>query len=713
MLFDEARGGTATVGRRAGVPPAPADVVAKLARLREHLRNVPRTLSASRLVLQRMAAAAGELVGAAESRAGGEVRWWARGVRGPVPVRAGRAEAPRPVGRAAAADGADVAARRCRSRSSGSASCASCSSRLDDVPTLADVGAAGADAAAGGRRAAGGDDGRRRPSPPTRATGSAACARAVVQAAERAAHRLAELRQLAARCTELADIDYEFLYDRDRHLLAIGYNVGDHRLDASFYDLLASEARLASFVAIAQGKLPQEHWFGLGRLLTTSGGRPALLSWSGSMFEYLMPLLVMPTYDRTLLDETYRAVVDRQIAYGRERGVPWGVSESGYSKTDAQLNYQYRAFGVPGLGFKRGLADDLVIAPYASAMGLMVDPEAACANLRRLAAEGQLGAYGFYEAIDYTPARLPRGQESVTVRSFMVHHQGMAFLSLAYLLLDRPMQRRFASDPAFRATDLLLQERVPKDAEHLPASGRGLGRARHAGRGGGQLPRLHDAAHAGARGAPALERAVPRRGHRGGRRLQPLARPGRHALARGPDARLLGHVLLPPRRRDAASSGRRRTSRRSRGRPATRRSTRRAGRSSAAATATSKRTSRSASRPRTTSSCAASASPTAAGTPRTIELTSFAEVVLAPPAADAAHPAFSNLFVQTELVRARQAILCTRRPALRRRAAAVDDAPDDRPRHGRRRRRRTRPAGPSSSAAAGRSPTRRRCTAPR
>ncbi len=186
------------------------------------------------------------------------------------------------------------------------------------------------------------------------------------------------MNQLAIRCRELADIDYRFLYDEDRHLLSIGYNVGDRRLDSGFYDLLASEARLGSFVAIAQGKLPQEHWFSLGRSLTNAGGRMALLSWSGSIFEYLMPLLVMPTYRNTLLDETYHAVVRRQIEYGRERGVPWGVSESGYTKTDAQGNYQYKAFGVPGLGFKRGLADDLVIAPYASAMALMVDPESAC-----------------------------------------------------------------------------------------------------------------------------------------------------------------------------------------------------------------------------------------------------------------------------------------------------------------------------------------------
>src|SRR5207247_3078589 len=182
----------------------------------------------------------------------------------------------------------------------------------------------------------------------------------------------------------------------------------ERKQDSSHYDLLASEARLASFVAIAQGQVPQENWFALGRLLTSSGGDTVLVSWSGSMFEYLMPLLVMPTYQNTLLDETYRAAVKRQIEYGEKRGVPWGISECGYNTIDAQLNYQYRAFGVPGLGFKRGLAGDLVIAPYASALALMVHPEKACANLQRLAASGLAGEYGLYEAIDYTPSRLPR-----------------------------------------------------------------------------------------------------------------------------------------------------------------------------------------------------------------------------------------------------------------------------------------------------------------
>ena len=283
-----------------------------------------------------------------------------------------------------------------------------------------------------------------------------------------AAERVAEIRKLVQRAGDLGDFEYDFLYDLNRHQFSIGYSVTDHRLDNSFYDLLASEARLGSFVAIAQNKVPQDHWFHLGRRVTTQGGRPTLLSWSGSMFEYLMPLLVMPTYEGTLLDATYDAAVDRQIEYGRERKVPWGMSESGYNKTDAQLNYQYRAFGVPGLGFKRGLAADLVIAPYASAMALMVAPKAAVVNLERLASEKQLGPFGFYEAIDYTASRLPPGKGCATVKSYMAHHQGMAFLSIAYALLDRPMQRRFLANPAARATDLVLHERVPRTLAVYP-----------------------------------------------------------------------------------------------------------------------------------------------------------------------------------------------------------------------------------------------------
>ncbi len=281
------------------------------------------------------------------------------------------------------------------------------------------------------------------------------------RSSDRAVARIASVNALALRAHEFAQMDYDFLFNQSCNLLAIGYNISESRIDTSYYDLLASEARLTNFVAIAQGQLPQESWFALGRLLTANAGSSVLFSWSGSMFEYLMPLLVMPTYEHSLLDQTYHAAVQRQIEYGKERGVPWGISESGYSLMDAHLTYQYRAFGVPGLGLQRGLVDDLVIAPYASALALMVSPEAALQNLQGLASEGFVGKFGFYEAIDYTPARLPRGQSHVVVKSYMAHHQAMTMLSFAYLLFDRPMQKLFESDPAFQSTMLLLQERVP------------------------------------------------------------------------------------------------------------------------------------------------------------------------------------------------------------------------------------------------------------
>ncbi|WP_283147634.1 GH36-type glycosyl hydrolase domain-containing protein [Silvimonas soli] len=284
----------------------------------------------------------------------------------------------------------------------------------------------------------------------------------VIEASRQARDRLALMNALAVQALGLAQMDYGFLYDPSVHLLAVGYNVDDNRRDSGRYDLLTSENRLCNFVAIAQGQLPQESWFALGRLLTLVDNQPVMVSWSGSMFEYLMPMLVMPGYPETLLDTTCRAAVRAQIEYGKQCGVPWGISESGYNTTDAHLNYQYRAFGVPGLGLKRGLVDDLVIAPYATVMALMVAPQAACQNLQKLSAMGAEGAFGYYEAIDYTASRLPRGQRSALVRSFMAHHQGMSFLSLSYALLGQPMLRRFAADAQCQATMLLLQERVPK-----------------------------------------------------------------------------------------------------------------------------------------------------------------------------------------------------------------------------------------------------------
>ncbi len=283
--------------------------------------------------------------------------------------------------------------------------------------------------------------------------------------AQRIASRLREAEVLAVRCSNLADAEFSFLHDSSRKLFAIGYWVTDRRLDSSFYDLLASEARLASFMAIAAGQIPFAHWFALGRRLTTAGGRKVLLSWSGSMFEYLMPLLVMPALDGTLLDQSCRAAVARQIGYGRQRGVPWGISESCYNLTDAEGTYQYRAFGVPGLGLQRGLSDDVVIAPYASLLALLVAPQRACENLRRLAGEDYLGPYGFYEAIDFTPARLPEGERSAVVQAFMAHHHGMSLLALAHVLVGPRMQRRFLSHPDLRAATLLLEERIPHATE--------------------------------------------------------------------------------------------------------------------------------------------------------------------------------------------------------------------------------------------------------
>ncbi len=296
------------------------------------------------------------------------------------------------------------------------------------------------------------------------------------EASRLARERISILQNLASKCLQFADMEYEFLYDTSQRLLAIGYNVDEHHRDSSYYDLLASEARLCSFVAIAQSKLPQESWFALGRRLTTAGNTPVLLSWSGSMFEYLMPLLVMPTYENTLLDEMCIGAVKKQIEYGEEQDVPWGISESCYNVVDAHLTYQYRAFGVPGLGFKRGLGQDLVIAPYASVMALMVDPLAAYLNLQRMREKGFEGRYGFYEAVDYTPIRLSRGQPFAVIQTFMAHHQGMSLLSLSYLLLDKPMQKRFEADTQFQTALLLLQEQVPKstgfysgsDVENVP-----------------------------------------------------------------------------------------------------------------------------------------------------------------------------------------------------------------------------------------------------
>ncbi len=481
------------------------------------------------------------------------------------------------------------------------------------------------------------------------------------EASARARERVRKLETLASQAEEIAEMDFTFLFDPSRDLFSIGFNVTEGRRDGSFYDLLASEARLCSYVTIAQGQVPQEHWFSLGRLLVAPRGEPILVSWSGSMFEYLMPLLVMPNYNNTLLDQATKAAVQQQIEYGNERGVPWGISESGYSRTDAQQNYQYRAFGVPGLGLKRGLAEDLVIAPYASAMALMVAPREACENLQRLSAERREGIYGFYEAIDYTPSRLPPDETSVTIGSFMAHHQGMSLLSLVYLLRDLPMQRRFLARPLLKAADLLLQERVPKaEANVLPED-------------------------------LALEESRLERGDGEGV-MRVLINP----TAPTPDVHLLSngryHVAISSagggysRWRDLAVTRWREDATRdcwgmfiylhdattgelwSTAYHPTGRLTK--GYEAIFTQARAEFRQRHGGLEIHTELCVSPEDDVElrrttltnhSSTPRVVELTSYAEVVLATQAADEAHPAFSNLFVQTEFSRPSSSILCTRR----------------------------------------------------
>jgi len=262
--------------------------------------------------------------------------------------------------------------------------------------------------------------------------------------------------------------DFHPLFDETRQLFSIGYRVAESMLDKSFYDLMASEARQASFIAIAKGDVPHNHWFKLGRSLTLAKGKRSLVSWSGTMFEFLMPLLVMNNYEGTLLDETYHSVVEVQRKYGVENKIPWGVSESGFYAFDPQMNYQYKAFGVPGLGLKRGLIQDLVIAPYASFLALMVAPHEALSNISTMETMGFAGRYGLYEAADFTPERKPKERPFMLIKSFMAHHQGMSFLALDNVLHDNIMPKRFHSEALIQATELLLQIRLPESNAAVP-----------------------------------------------------------------------------------------------------------------------------------------------------------------------------------------------------------------------------------------------------
>jgi cyclic beta-1,2-glucan synthetase len=470
------------------------------------------------------------------------------------------------------------------------------------------------------------------------------------------------LRAAAQGAQEFFDaMPFGFLLDPVRRIFSIGYRVADGRLDSGAYDLLASEARLASFIAIAKGEVPASHWFRLGRPMTPVGLGSALVSWSGSMFEYLMPALVMHSPPGSLLDQTYYLVVRRHMSYGVERGVPWGISESAYNVRDLDLTYQYSNFGVPGLGLERGLGEDLVVAPYASALAAMVHPVAAARNLSRIVAAGGRGPYGFYEALDYTRSRLPEGTVVAVVRTYMAHHQGMTLVALLNVLRAGAMRARFHGEPIVQATELLLQERAPRDVAvlrppvdevqtraHIPDFVEPVFRqytsAHH------PAPRTHLLSN----GRYVVMLTVAGSGYS---RCDDLAiTRWREDATRDPWGTYI--FLRDVGSGDVWSAGYQPTG----VEPDAYRATffedraelyRRDG---AITTTLEVLVS-----PQENVELRRVAITNLGGQAREIEVTSYAEIVLAPPAADAAHPAFSSLFVQTEWMADLGALLATRR----------------------------------------------------
>jgi cyclic beta-1,2-glucan synthetase len=322
---------------------------------------------------------------------------------------------------------------------------------------------------------------------------------AVAMASANAQQLLSRFAALAERVTHLADeVDFSFLYDPNRKLFHIGFNFETETLDRGHYDLLASECRLTSLVTVARGEVDHRHWFNLGRGFTRAKGKQVLLSWSGSLFEHFMPTLFTKTYTNSLIESSLRAATEAQIAYCREQGVPWGISESSFAVVNSSNDYSYQGFGIPSLGLKRGLASDLVVSPYSTIMTLGLDAPRAVANMQDLEQEGALGALGYYDAVDYTPDRLAVDGQTVDedaleasvdgttadepkpvaeivksrlarshqlrgqiVPCYMSHHQGMSLLAIANCLADDCMQRRFHSHPSIRASEMLLQERDP------------------------------------------------------------------------------------------------------------------------------------------------------------------------------------------------------------------------------------------------------------
>jgi cellobiose phosphorylase len=482
----------------------------------------------------------------------------------------------------------------------------------------------------------------------------------VEEGAAAARARMDEISALAACARDFADMDFGWLLQGDTNLLAAGFDVPEDRFEDGACDALASNARLASFVGIARGQLPPEHWSALGRQLCIAGGEQLLLSPHGALADYLMPQLVMPGYRDTLLERSCRAAVRVQVDYAARRGIPWGMSDSACNRVDGTLRYEARAFGVPGMGVARGLGDELVVAPYASLLALMVAPAAACANLQRIAALGGASPYGLYEAIDYTGARLPRGQHHAIVRAYASDHQAIGLLALSSFLHDCPMQGRFEADPQLRAALLLLQEPMPATGAVEAAA-------------------FEHATTQGAAQAPLPARSVTRVGV-AQPQLQLLSNGRYHVMVTsdGGGYSRLGELALTRWRCDATcddwglfcylrdlDSGalwsgawqptlaqpehyevvfaeeKVQLTRRDHGIELV----------TEIVVAPEDDVELRRTRVRNLSD-----------RPRRIEVTSYTEPVLAPPAVDDAHPAFSKLFVQTEIVAERNAILCARRP---------------------------------------------------
>ncbi|MBI3041255.1 MAG: glycosyl transferase [Betaproteobacteria bacterium] len=486
--------------------------------------------------------------------------------------------------------------------------------------------------------------------------------RDLTQSADAARSQEQRLATLEATARTMAGaMEFGFLLDPERKLLSIGYRVAEGGLDPSCYDLLASEARLASFVAIAKGDVPPRHWFRLGRAVTPIGRGAALISWSGSMFEYLMPSLVMRAPAGSLLEETSRLVVRRQVNYGATLDVPWGISESAYNVRDLELTYQYSNFGIPGLGLKRGLSQNAVVAPYATALAAMVDPGAAARNFARLAALGAGGRYGFYEALDYTPTRLPEGKDVAIVRAFLAHHQGMTVVGIANALLDGKMRARFHAEPVVQATELLLQERTPRDvavahprAEEVETAATVRDLELPAVR---RLRSVHDAtpeAHLLSNGRYAVMLTAAGSGYsRWGdsaitRWREDVTRDdwGAYVFLRDVQSGDVWSAGYQPSGVEPDSYDVTFTEDRAE-------FVRRDGPITTTLDVVVS--------PEDNAEVRRVSVANAGNGDRDIEVTSYAELVLAPPAADAAHPAFSKLFVQTEYLAKVGAILATRR----------------------------------------------------